>query len=187
MIDHLSLITGNAGKAAEYAELLEMPVTPVQEDLLEIQSLDVEEVVRHKAHDAYLAHGAPVLVDDTALTLLAWNGLPGALIVWFLKARGVEGLLTMAAEETDRTATVTTAIGYADAHGVQVFTGNLHGALTRTPRGTNGFGYDSIFVPDGHDRTYAEMTPEEKNELSHRRLAVNALRTGLGLTTETNA
>lgn len=185
MITHLSLITGNAGKAREYADLLGIPVTPVQEDLLEVQSLDVEEVVRHKARDAYRAHGAPVLVDDTALVLEAWNGLPGALIVWFLKARGIEGLLKMAAGEVDRTATVTTALGYADADSVQVFTGTLRGTLTHAPRGTNGFGYDPIFLPDGSDRTYAEMDSDEKNQTSHRRRAVNNLRDGLGLATTT--
>ncbi|SDY79983.1 dITPase [Saccharopolyspora shandongensis] len=179
----ISLITGNAGKAREYASLLGIPVTPVREDLTEIQSLDVTEVVHRKAAEAYRLHGSPVLVDDTGLALDAWNGFPGALIRWVLKARGVDGVLTMVGDDPARAATVTTAIGYADAHGdVQVFTGSLHGTIAPEPRGDNGFGYDSIFIPSsGGGRTYAEMAPEEKNEISHRRLAVNALRKGLDL------
>jgi XTP/dITP diphosphohydrolase len=89
----------------------------------------------------------------------------------------------MAAGITDRRATVSTALGYADADGVQVFTGTVDGSLATELRGTSGFGYDPIFIPDsdpGH-RTYAQMTSEEKNKISHRRRAVEAMRTGLRL------
>lgn len=122
-----------------------------------------------------------MLVDDTGLTLSAWNGLPGALVAWFLDSVGAQGLLDMAASVTDRTATVTTALGYADADGVRVFTGTLQGVLTTERRGQGGFGYDSIFAPDGGNLTFAEMTSDQKNAISHRRLAVDALRQGLGL------
>jgi len=87
----------------------------------------------------------------------------------------------MATGLTDRHATVTTALGYADADGVKVFTGTVNGSLGTQPRGTSGFGYDAIFVPDtdpGH-RTYTQMTSEEKNKISHRRRAVEAMCTGL--------
>ncbi|MCP2333121.1 RdgB/HAM1 family non-canonical purine NTP pyrophosphatase [Actinoalloteichus caeruleus] len=185
MITAVSLITGNAGKAAEYTELLGVPVTAVRDELVEIQSLDVEEVVRHKAAQAYRTRRAPVLVDDTALTFDAWNGLPGPLIAWFLKAQGVEGLVRMAAGYSNRAATATTALGYADADGVRVFTGTLRGSVAHAPRGGNGFGYDSIFIPEGEDRTYAEMDTAEKHRISHRRHAVDALRRGLGLAAPT--
>jgi XTP/dITP diphosphohydrolase len=175
-MDHISIITGNDGKAREYESLLGIPVTAVKEDLVEIQELDVVKVVERKAHDAFAALRRPVLVDDTGLTLTEWNGLPGALVAWFLEAVGPQGILTMAANVTSRRATVTTALGYADEGGVQVFTGTLNGVLTTELRGDCGFGYDSIFIPDGHDRTFAEMSSEEKNAVSHRRLAVNELR-----------
>jgi XTP/dITP diphosphohydrolase len=87
----------------------------------------------------------------------------------------------MSAGLTDRTATVQTALGYADSDGVQVFTGSLNGTLATEPRGSNGFGYDSLFIPAGSDYTFAEMTDEQKNTISHRRLAVDALRKGLGI------
>lgn len=74
-----------------------------------------------------------------------------------------------------------TAIGYADEAGVQVVTGTLNGTLTTELCGTNGFGYDPIFIPDGHHRTYAEMSSEEKNAVSHRRLAVEELRKALNV------
>lgn len=181
MIDHISLITGNEGKAREYTTLLGLDVSAVKEDLIEIQDLDVVKVVERKVQDAYSKLQAPVLVDDTGLSLNGWNGLPGALVAWFLGAVGAEGILKMAEGVTDRRATVTTALGYADANGVRVFTGTLQGTLTTERRGDGGFGYDSIFVPAGSDLTFAEMSSEQKNAISHRKLAVEKLRKGLGI------
>jgi non-canonical purine NTP pyrophosphatase (RdgB/HAM1 family) len=183
MLDHIALITGNAGKAAEYAAMLGIDVTPAKAELTEVQSLDVAVVAARKVTDAYAQLGEPVLVDDTGLTVHAWNGLPGALVAWFLDTVGAQGILNMATGLTDRRATVTTALGYADANGVQVFTGTVDGTLATEPRGTSGFGYDPVFIPDSDPshRTYAQMTSEEKNKISHRRRAVEAMRTGLGL------
>jgi XTP/dITP diphosphohydrolase len=66
-------------------------------------------------------------------------------------------------------------------NGVRVFTGTLQGRLTTERRGDGGFGYDSIFAPAGSDLTFAEMSTEEKNQISHRRLTVQELRVGLGI------
>jgi XTP/dITP diphosphohydrolase len=183
MLDRVTLITGNTGKAAEYAAMLGIEVTPAKAELTEVQSLDVVHVAACKAADAYAQLREPVLVDDTGLTLHAWNGLPGALVAWFLDTVGPHGILDMAAGLTDRRATASVALGYADATGVRVFTGTVDGSLATEPRGSSGFGYDSIFIPgtDSGHRTYAQMTSEEKNKISHRRRAVEAMRKGLGL------
>jgi XTP/dITP diphosphohydrolase len=184
VIISIALITGNQGKAREFADLLGLDVTAVKEELTEVQALDVADVVTRKAEEAYAKIGAPVLVDDTGLTLHAWNGLPGALIKWFLDTVGTGGILQMAAGVGDRAATVTTALGYADAAGVRVYTGTVHGQLATVERGHSGFGYDCIFIPDGSSQTFAEMTPQQKNAISHRRRAVDALREGLGINQE---
>jgi XTP/dITP diphosphohydrolase len=184
MLDRVALITGNAGKAAEYAAMLGIDVTPAKAELTEVQSLDVAVVATRKVTDAYTQLGEPVLVDDTGLTVHAWNGLPGALVAWFLDTVGAQGILAMAAGLTDRRATVSTALGYATADGVRVFQGAVNGTLATEPRGEAGFGYDSIFIPDSDTshRTYAQMTSEEKNKISHRRRAVNEMRSALELT-----
>jgi non-canonical purine NTP pyrophosphatase (RdgB/HAM1 family) len=179
MLDRVTLITGNEGKAREYASLLGIDVSAVKEDLIEIQSLDVVQVVRRKVEDAYSKLRVPVLVDDTGLSLNAWNGLPGALVAWFIESAGEQGILDMASTVTDRTASATAALGYADATGIQVFIGTLQGTITTERRGDGGFGWDSIFVPAGSDLTFAEMTPAQKDAVSHRRLAVEGLRTAL--------
>ncbi|TDD40308.1 non-canonical purine NTP pyrophosphatase [Saccharopolyspora elongata] len=176
MTSTLTLITGNVNKAREFTDILGIDVALFKTDLVEIQSLDVAEVVRSKAAAAYNTVGSPVLVDDTGLNLHAWGEYPGALIKWVIKEVGAQGLLDMAATVTDRRTTVTTAIGYADANGIQVFVGSLDGTLTTEPRGSNGFGYDPIFQPKGEPLTYAEMDPAYKNEISHRRKAVDQLR-----------
>jgi XTP/dITP diphosphohydrolase len=183
MLERITLITGNAGKAAEYAAMLGVEVTPARAELTEVQSLDVATVAARKAADAYGQLHEPVLVDDTGLAVHAWNGLPGALVAWFIDTVGPQGILDMATGITDRRATVSTALGYADAGGVQVFIGTVEGSLATEPRGTSGFGYDPIFIPGSGSgqRTYAQMTSGEKNKISHRRRAVEAMRNGLGL------
>jgi XTP/dITP diphosphohydrolase len=133
MLDRIALITGNAGKAAEYAAMLGIDVTPAKAELTEVQSLDVTVVADRKVTDAYAQLGEPVLVDDTGLTVHAWNGLPGALVAWFLDTVGAQGILNMATGLTDRRATVITALGYADADGVQVFTGTVNGSPDTDP------------------------------------------------------
>ncbi|MCK9923343.1 Scr1 family TA system antitoxin-like transcriptional regulator [Frankia sp. AgPm24] len=157
MIDGVTIVTGNDGKAREYATLLGIPVATATVDLLEVQSLDVAAVAAGKAEDAYAKLGRPVIVDDTGLALPAWHGLPGALVSWFLSTVGPQGLLDMATILTDRRAIATTALGYADADGVRVVTGTLHGTLATQVRGDNGIGDDSIFVPTGTGQTLAQM------------------------------
>jgi non-canonical purine NTP pyrophosphatase (RdgB/HAM1 family) len=137
MIKRINLVTGNADKAAEFAAMLGTEVTAVKRDLPEIQSLDAREVAARKAADALQLLGEPTLVDDTSLAVEEWNGLPGALIVWFIDTVGLPGILKMAEGLTSRRATVTTALGYA-APGtpVQVFQGTLRGSLATSSRGT---------------------------------------------------
>ena len=93
MLDRITLITGNAGKAAEFAAMLGIEVTPAKAELTEVQSLDVAAVAARKAADAYARLRQPVLVDDTGLTIHAWNGLPGALAAWFIDTVGPQGIL----------------------------------------------------------------------------------------------
>ena len=147
-------------------------VTAKNLDILEIQSLDVEEVAKAKARVAFEAVGQPVIVDDTGMSIEALGGLPGALIVWFVESIGPVGILRLMAKEKNRKASVSTCIAYADETGVFAFTGKILGTVSESLRGENRFGYDPIFIPDGHDRTYAEMTADEKNKISMRKIAL---------------
>jgi XTP/dITP diphosphohydrolase len=67
-------------------------------------------------------------------------------------------------------------LGICDAAGARVVEGRIEGILSEAPRGTHGFGWDAIFIPEGHARTFGEMTADEKDSMSHRRRAWDALR-----------
>ncbi len=175
----IALITGNAGKVAEISRLLGVEVYGQKVPLPEVQATDVREVARAKAQAAYDQLKQPVLVDDTGLYIHAWGELPGALIAWFLDNVGCEGVLKMLEGWDDRSAHVVTALGYCDEHGVQVFDGELNGSIASEIRGENGFGYDPIFVPEGGDQTFAELTHEQKDSISMRAIAAGKLRGAL--------
>ena len=164
--------TKNADKLREINQILGHELTSVGLELFEPQGIDVAEVVREKAQDAFNQTGKPTLVEDTGLEFKAWNGLPGALIKWFLKSVNNEGILAMFKDEVNRAAVAKTAVGFYDGSESHVFLGEITGTIPLTPKGDKGFGWDPIFVPDGHTKTFAEMDAEEKNAISMRKEAV---------------
>jgi XTP/dITP diphosphohydrolase len=176
-------VTSNPNKAREAAEILKVELRSVALDLPELQALDVAEVAASKAATAREILGgpdSPILVEDSGLVVEAWNGLPGALTKWFLRSVGNEGLLRMLSLEEDRSARAVCAVAVAAADGsVRAFTGVVRGSIASEPRGAQGFGWDPIFVPEGHSETYAELGPR-KHESSHRARALAAVREALG-------
>ena len=176
MQQEILFITGNKKKVEEVRAITGLNVIAKNLDILEIQSLDVEEVAKAKALSAFQAVGQPVIVDDTGMSIDALGGLPGALVAWFLDSLQPAGILRLMVNEKNRKASVSTCIAYADETGVFAFTGTIYGTVTDYLKGENGFGYDPIFIPDGHDKTYAEMTADEKNEISMRKIALLKLK-----------
>lgn len=168
--------TTNTNKLQEISDILGFPLEQISLDLLEPQGLDVREVVTTKAKDAYERTGKAVLVEDTGLAIVAWNGLPGALIKWFMETVGNEGILRMLTAETNRRATATTAVGFYDGTTMHLFVGELSGTVPHEQKGESSFGWDPIFVPNGHTKSFAEMTKEEKNTVSMRKIAVMKMR-----------
>jgi len=175
----LTILTSNENKAQEFSRLLDVELERVAVDIPEIQETDVTVVARKKAEEGFSKLNRPCFVDDTGLTVHAWGNLPGALIKWFIDNVGNNGFIAMLGGTTSRKATVTTALGYCDKNGSQVFVGELHGTIASAPRGNNGFGYDPIFIPEGQDKTFAEMTDAERDAISMRALAVKAMKAGL--------
>jgi non-canonical purine NTP pyrophosphatase (RdgB/HAM1 family) len=175
-------VTSNHNKAREAAEILGVPLRSVALDLPELQDLDVARVAAVKAAAAHEALGAPdslILVEDSGLVVDAWNGLPGALTKWFLQSVGNEGLLKMLSGEEDRSARAVCAVAIAAADGApRVFVGEMRGSISLEPRGSSGFGWDPIFVPEGYTETYAQLGVR-KHENSHRARAFRAARDGL--------
>ena len=142
----------------------------------EIQDIALEPVVIHKVKQAYAHVQQPVLVEDTGLTFAAWNGLPGALVKWFLSALGTDGLCRLLHGEENRSASASALFAYYDGTLLRVFPGTVMGSIPHSPRGSRGFGWDPVFQPLGSARTFAEMSTEEKDRFSMRRLALEQLR-----------
>lgn len=179
--DDLVFVTSSEGKRREAEAILGVTLAHRGLDLVEPQSLDVEEVVRFKARSALAAIGAPVLVEDTGLELVGLGGFPGPLIRWLLASVGPAGVATMAQAFGDPRAVARCVVCAHDGARTVVGRGVVAGAISPTPRGAGGFGWDSVFIPeDGGGRTYAEMDQDEKNAISHRRKAFIALREALG-------
>ena len=180
-LPEIAFVTSNPGKAREASHFLGRPVAAALLDLPEIQSLDFAEVARAKALAAAAALGQTVLVEDSGLEVRAWGGFPGPMTKWITAGPlGQEGLARMLDAFPDRTATAVSALALAKPgdrpEEVLVAVGRKDGSLAVSPRGTNGFGWDVLFVPKGATRTWAEMSPEEKNRDSHRGRAFAALR-----------
>lgn len=168
--------TTNENKLREAREILGYPIEQIAIELDEPQDLNVVMVVNAKAIDAFRKTGKPVLVEDTALEFAAWRGLPGPLIKWFLASVGNAGLLKMLDGFDDRRAYARTVVAFFDGKGVHIFEGVVSGMVPTTIRGVSGFGWDPIFIPDGHDTSFAEMSAAEKNAISMRRAAFIKMR-----------
>ena len=172
-------VTGRPEKARE-ARRMGFGLERRSLDLPEPQALDPSEVVEAKARAAYARLKRPVVVEDSGLAIHAWGGFPGALVKWLEKTAGAAAIGRMMSRFPDRSATATCAIAYFDGKRLIRARGESRGAVAAAPRGRRGFGWDCIFVPEGGRRTFAEMLPEEKDRVSHRRRAWEALARELG-------
>lgn len=171
----LYFITGNRKKFQEASAILDN-LEQLDIDLAEIQDIDPEKIIRSKLQLALKQHNGPLIVEDISFKLECLNGLPGPLIKWFLLTIGTKGLADIATRFGNKQASVKAVLGYADnRHNIKFFNGEIQGSIV-SPRGDRGFGFDSIFVPLGHMKTFAEMSFGEKNIISHRRIALEKLK-----------
>ncbi len=168
-------ITSNKGKFEEVRAVLPQ-VAQLDIDLPEIQEIDARAIIKFKLLEA-LNHKAEseLIVEDTSLYLDCLKGLPGPLAKWFLKTVGNKGLADIAEKLGNNRAEAKTIIGYARTHEeLYFFEGAIQGIIV-APRGEYGFGWDVIFQPDGFDKTFGEMTREEKNAISMRKAALGKM------------
>jgi XTP/dITP diphosphohydrolase len=191
----LLLATRNAGKLAELRrmladdssglsgiEVLGLADVPEFPDAPETGATFAENALA-KARDAVAATGLPAVADDSGLAVDALNGMPGVLSArWSGRHGDDEGnLWLLLGQLTDvpdarRGAAFVCAAALVVPDGPEIVVhGEWRGRIVREPRGTGGFGYDPIFVPDDEERTSAELSPEEKDAASHRGRAMRAL------------
>jgi XTP/dITP diphosphohydrolase len=135
-----------------------------------------------KARDAFRATGLASVADDSGLEVDALNGMPGVLSARWAGVHGNDAantalLLAQLRDVPDerRKAAFVSACALVSASGETVVRGTWPGRIGREPLGDDGFGYDPVFIPDGSTRTAAELTPEEKDAVSHRARALSLL------------
>jgi non-canonical purine NTP pyrophosphatase (RdgB/HAM1 family) len=168
-------VTGSTNKVAEAERILRFKLEHRQIDLPEIQAVDVEEVITYKAKYAYsVLDKKPVMIEDTGLYIEAWNGLPGALVKWFIEKIGDTGICEMMHSFTNKNAWARTAVATYDGE-LKIFSGEVRGRIADTPIGNEGFGWDRLFIPAGSDKTFGEMLPEEKDRYSMRRIGLEQM------------
>ncbi len=185
--NELVIATHNPGKAGEISDLLKPYVskflTSKELNLPEPEEIGetfVDNAIL-KATAAARVSGKPALADDSGLVVNALNGAPG---VYSARWAGPEKDFSAAMKKIheklgnaeDRSASFICALALAwpDGH-AESFEGEISGSLVWPPRGGKGFGYDPIFAPDGHERTFAEMSAQEKHSMSHRARAFGKL------------
>lgn len=185
MIKKIVLATSNKNKVKEIeyilngVQILEMPKEIGE---IEENGKTFFDNALIKAKQVYQYTKVPTMADDSGLCINSLDGKPGIYSARY----GGENLsynekITLLLEELknkkDRTAYFTTAIILIlnDEYYIEV-EGRINGTIIENPKGSNGFGYDPIFIPDGYNKTFAEMTKEEKNNISHRSIAINKLK-----------
>jgi len=186
------LATANAGKVVEMRRLLAAQAPDVEVlGLADVQAYEpgpetgatFAANALAKALEAVEATGLPAVADDSGLTVDALNGMPGVLSARWAGRHGddranLELVLGQVADVPDerRGAGFVCAAAYALPDGrSEVVHGEVRGTLLRAPRGTGGFGYDPIFLPEGMALTSAELSPQDKDRISHRGQALRLL------------
>ncbi|GAB0156478.1 XTP/dITP diphosphatase [Chryseobacterium sp. Alg-005] len=130
-----------------------------------------------KAKYCFEKTGIPSLGDDSGLVVEVLDGRPGIFSARYAGdhdfAKNIEKVLGEMEGEKNRKAYFITVLCYYDENGAKYFEGRVHGNLLTENKGFKGFGYDPVFVPENYDRTFAEMNPEDKNKISHRKRALD--------------
>jgi len=171
-----TFVTSSSNKIAEAQRILGKKLKRENIALREIQAVEVEEVVLYKVKQAFeILEHIPVMIEDTGLYISAWNGLPGALIRWFVSGVGTDGRCRMMHSFPDKSAWAKTVFATCQNGIVKSFSGVTHGKIANVPAGRKGFGWDSIFIPSDATKTFGEMGPLEKDKYSMRRKALEEM------------
>jgi inosine triphosphate pyrophosphatase len=174
----LLFITGNKNKLSEIQKQLPY-VEQYDINLPEIQEIDPKEIIKAKLTEALKHKQEELMVEDTSLYLDCLNNLPGPLIKWFIKTIGNKGLYDLTKKYNNDLAYAKTYIGYAkNPTEIHFFHGTIKGKIIN-PKEETGFGWDPIFQPEGYNKSFAQLTQEEKNKISMRSIALNKLKSFL--------
>jgi XTP/dITP diphosphohydrolase len=171
----ITLISGNENKIREISLILkkyDIELEAFDLDIYEIQADNLEEIALYCARQAFQILKKPLIIEDSGLFIEALKGFPGPYTSYAYKTIGNEGIIKLMKDEKNRKATFKTVIAYKDQIIEKIFIGEVEGKISENIKGL-GWGFDPIFIPQNHFKTYGEMSVEEKNEISHRSKAVS--------------
>ncbi|EOI0111676.1 non-canonical purine NTP pyrophosphatase [Vibrio cholerae] len=169
----LRFITKNDHKVDEVNKLLEgvgVDVVAAKHSINEIQTDDVDLLVKDKLLKAFKIVGRPVFVEHTGLYIDNLNEFPGGLTQIFWDKLEADKFSTLFGTGDNTKVIAKTIIGYCDSMKIHTFKGEIRGTIAPEPKGDRSFQWDCIFIPDGESLTFSEMG-DKKNEISMRKLA----------------
>lgn len=172
----LRFMTRNMNKVREASLVLSrfgIGIVPDQSvKKVEIQSDSLEEIVEYSLRQNCVDW---LVSEDDGLFIRALNGFPGPYSEFVYRTIGLKGILKLMEGVVNRDAYFRSVVGLCMGNEVHLFVGEVHGTISHEPRGSGGFGYDPIFIPEGKELTFAEMGIGEKSKISHRALAFTRL------------
>jgi len=169
---NITFITGNQHKVKEARGILNnLGISLEHADLgyVEIQG-DLEDVARYGAQHAAKRLGKPVIVEDAGLFIKALEWFPGTYSSYVQETLGNQGILKLMSDVEDRYAEFRSVVGYSTPKTEpEVFLGTVKGRIGFMEKGSYGFAYDPLFIPEGYPKSFGELSRKEKNKFSHRR------------------
>ncbi len=164
----IKFVTSNSHKYEEAESLFKnknIELSWIRTEYEEIQADDNEIICRDSCIKLMEKIVPPFFIDDTGIYIKSLNGFPGPYASYAQSTLGNRRIIDLASGSE---AFFKTVIGFSMEGKIYTFTGILNGRIANKETGTNKFGYDPIFIPEGYDRTLAEISIEEKNLISHR-------------------
>jgi XTP/dITP diphosphohydrolase len=184
-MNKLILATHNEHKAEEFKQILPQFRLQTLADLNDVQEItetasDLEGNSLLKADTIFRQYGHIVISDDSGLEVQALNGAPGVYSARYAgeqkdDQKNTEKLLHELKGITNRNAQFRTVITLMGSNDTLQFEGIVEGTIVHEPKGDKGFGYDPVFIPNGYQKTFAELSSNEKNKISHRANAIEKL------------
>ena len=171
----IRFLTGNISKIKEANEILSdygITIIPFEEKIEELQTIDTEKLLKDKVLKAYRSVKRPVFIEHTGLYINYINELPGGLTQIFWDSLQADKFSQLFGNNNDTSASAKTVIGYCDGKKVHYFYGVVKGRISEEPRGDRTFQWDCVFIPEGYDKTFAELG-EEKNSFSMRKKSLD--------------
>ena len=168
-MNKITFVTGNKNKVKEANKIIGDILVVADINLHEIQSLDIYKVVKKKAEEAYRILKKPLIVEDVGMYFASWNGFPGPLVKYLHESgnHSFDLAVKMLENFEDKSTEAKAVIGFHDGKKVHFIEGVMKGKFT-AKKGSNGWGFDPYFIPEGYNKTVGELEEGVKNAISHR-------------------